>query len=84
MIKEKCNISLEREFDRQYWFTEVFKINGRIDAARTLNEKRKIQEEFNKKMNEYFNRQTKIFGFHLNIPVIRINEKEKFTIINYI
>ena len=59
-MENKYDISLEGESDRQYWFTEVFKINGGIDGiddSRTLNEKRKIQEEFNKKMNEYFNPQ---------------------------
>lgn len=81
-MENEYEISREREFDRRYWYLEVFKINGRIEIARTLNEKRRIQKEFIKKMNEYFNRQTKIFGFHVNIPVIKIDTNEKF-IINY-
>ncbi len=72
------------EFDRLYWSREIFKINGKIDAARTLDEKRKIQNEFIEKMNKYFNRHTKLFGFHLNIPVIRINKNEKFILNNFI
>ena len=31
------------ELDRQYWSREIFKINGRIDAARTLDEKEKYK-----------------------------------------
>ena len=76
------NISNDCEFDRRYWSREIFKINGRIDTARTLDEKRKIQKEFIEKMNKYFDRHTKLFGFHLNIPVININKNEKF-ILNY-
>lgn len=78
----KNNILVASEFDRSFWSKEIFKINGKIDIAKTLTEKRKIQKEFIEKMNEYFNQQTKIFGFHLNIPAININKNEKFTL-NY-
>lgn len=79
MINTKINnISNECEFDRHYGSREIFKINGRIDIAKSLNEKRKIQKEFIKEINIYFNEQTKNFGFHLNIPVIKINKNEKF------
>lgn len=72
------NIELECKKDIRYWKEEIFKINGKIDIAKSLNEKRKIQKEFIKEMNIYFNEQTKNFGFHLNIPVIKINKNEKF------
>lgn len=40
-MENEYDISREREFDRRYWCLEVFKINGRIEIARTLNEKKK-------------------------------------------
>lgn len=76
------SIVKECKNDIRRWNEEVFKINGKIDTAKTLNEKRKIQNEFIEKMNIYFNEQAKKFGFHLNIPVIHINKNEKF-ILNY-
>lgn len=72
------NIKLECKKDIRYWKEEIFKINGKIDIAKSLNEKRKIQKEFIEEMNIYFDKQTKNFGFHLNIPVIKINKNEKF------
>ena len=74
------NIEEERKKDIRYWNEEIFKINGKIDIAKTLTKKRKLQNKFIKKTTKVFNNKAKKFGFHLNIPVIHINKNEKFVL----
>lgn len=72
------SVEEKRKNDIRYLEEEIFKINGKLNIVRSLNEKRKIQKEFIEKMNIHFNNQTKKYGYHLNIPVIHINKNENF------